>query len=225
MRKILMVLIICVLLSSCKAENTSALGLDEVSELVFNRGYGAEDVLEIINGVYYEDLAERWGDHGELSGLWGDIWSISDGERKKQIIVYYNSGGFAEHIIIDDVEEKETDKSAETNNMQTDENGYYVDDDVPIYEEEWYLDDVLSLIVSEGEDYNSEIVLKMLTERDFHCEELRRHWGTPNGTLFGAWGDIWELENGKKITVYYSGDGYVENVIMDNNETDIDGNV
>ncbi|MDE7289591.1 MAG: hypothetical protein K2N71_08860 [Oscillospiraceae bacterium] len=224
MKKILTVLIACIILSSCKANNASKLvKLDEVSDLVFNKGYGEAEVLEMVKGVYYEDMAAEWGARsGVLSGFWGDIWSITDGENRKRIIVYYNSDGYAEHVKIDNVE-ADTDKNEElTGTFETGGNADY--DDVPIYEEDWYLDDVMSLISSEDEDYESEVVLYMLTERDFHCEELHEHWGTPDEMLSGLWGDIWDIGNNKQIVVYYNSDGYVENVIIDHIETDTDNN-
>lgn len=224
MKKILMIFIACLVLSSCNAATASDIvSLDEVSRLVFDEGYSQSDVLEMIRGVNYEDLADRWGEHGFLSGFWGDVWSIYDGNNKKQIIVYYNSDGYPEYVKIDDVEAN-TDKNTEqTGNLETDENGYYIDSDKPIYEEDLYLDDVMSLISSEDEDYNSEAVLQMLTERDFHYDELREHWGTPDEMLSGYW-DIWNINSSKKMTVCYNNDGYVENVMIDNLETDGNGN-
>ncbi len=89
LKKILTVLIACIIFSSCKANNASKLvKLDEVSDLVFDNGYGETEVLEIVNGVYYEDIAAEWGEpNGGLSGFWGDIWVITDGENRKMIIV------------------------------------------------------------------------------------------------------------------------------------------
>ena len=80
LKKILTVLIACIILSSCKADNASKfVKLDEVSDLVFNKGYGAEEVLEIVNGVYYENIDNQWGEpNGGLSGFWGAIWLIND---------------------------------------------------------------------------------------------------------------------------------------------------
>ena len=224
LKKILTVLIACIIFSSCKATNASKLAkLDEVSDLVFNKGYGAEEVLEIVNGVYYEDMAAEWGEpSGGLSGFWGDIWSITDGENKKIIIVYYNSDGFVEHVKIDDIETDNNNTAEQNENPETGENADY--DDVPIYEEDWYLDDVMSLISSEDEDYKSKDVLYMLTERDFHCDELHGHWGEPDEKLSDLWGDIWNIGNNKQMTVYYNSDGYVENVIIEKIEADTDGN-
>lgn len=218
MKKILAVIIACIVLSSCKANKAFELvRLAEVSDLVFNKGYGAEEVLEMVNGVYYEDIAAEWGEpNGGLSGFWGDIWLINNDGKKKQIIVYYNSDGYAEHVIIDDIETDNKNTVEQNENLETDENGNYIDSDKPIYEEDWYLDDVMSLISSEDEDYESEVVLYMLTERDFYREELHEHWGEPDGTLSGFWGDFWNIGNNKQIIVYYNSDGCVENVKINN---------
>ena len=163
---------------------------------MFDEGYSQSDVLEIIRGVNYEDLADRWGDHGFLSGFWGDVWSIGSGSTKKQIIVYYNSDGYPEYVLIDDVE-ADTDKNTEqTENTESPDNADY--DDVPIYEMDWYLDDIMSLISSEDEDYNSETVMQMLTERDFYCEALREQWGYPDEMLAGYW-EIWNMGGGKRV--------------------------
>lgn len=62
-------------------------------------------MLETIRSINYEDLDKPWGKHGGLSGFWGDIWSIYDGEYKKQMIVYYDNNGYPIHVKIFDVEE------------------------------------------------------------------------------------------------------------------------
>lgn len=114
MKKILTVLIACALLSGCNSGKTSSPEtLAEISDLVFNKGYGEEEVLEIVNGVYYEDLEERWGEHGGLSGFWGDTWEIENDGNKKQIIVYYDSNGNVENVVI-----KETEKGTGENNRE-----------------------------------------------------------------------------------------------------------
>lgn len=199
MGKFLTVLI-AIMISSCKVPNIAE--LDEVSDLVFNKGYGEEEVLEIVNGVYYEDLAERWGEHGGLSGFWGDIWVIENGESKKQIIVYYNRNGFAEHVIIDDIKSN-TEKQDE--NLQTDENGNFVADDPPLYEED-YFD-----IVNDG--YTALGVLADI--KGVNNERLHELWGEPDGILSGFWGDIWYIGNNNRMIVYYDNNGNVINVIID----------
>lgn len=103
MRKIkttfkLLVLFIVIVFSIYRAK---VAGLDEVSELVFNKGYGAVEIFEMVNGVYYENLAEKWGEpDGKLSGFWGDIWYVGN---NKQIIVYYDSDGCVENVRIDNI--------------------------------------------------------------------------------------------------------------------------
>ena len=200
LKKILTVLIACIILSSCKADNASKfVKIDEVSNLVFNKGYGAEEVLEMVKGVYYEDIAAEWGARsGVLSGFWGDIWSINDGENRKRIIVYYNSSGFAEHVIIDDIEEKIT------NNVN------YTDDDPPLY----YMDDNFFELLNNGE-YSSDEVLRMLSSIKY--SELHEFWGEPDGgEVTCAWGDVWNIGNNKQIIVFYNSIGFVENVIICN---------
>lgn len=209
MGKFLTVLI-AIMLSSCKAPNIAE--LDEVSDLVFNKGYGEEEVLEMVDGVYYEDLAERWGEHGGLSEFWGDIWVIENGESKKQIIVYYNSDGFAKHVIIDDIK-SDTEKQDE--NLQTDENENLVADDPPLYESEDYFD-----IVNDG--YTASGVLGDI--KGVNNKRLHELWGEPDGILFGFCGDIWDIGNNKQMIVYYDDSGNVTDVIIDEVKIDTDGN-
>lgn len=211
MKKILTVLIVCVLLSGCNSGKTSSPEiLAEISDLIFNKGYGEEEVLEIVNGVYYEDLEERWGEHGGLSGFWGDIWVIENGGNKKQIIVYYNRDGNAEHVLIDDVEAYES--TAERNeNLQTDENGNFVADDPPLYEDDNYFD-----IVNDG--YTSLGVLSDI--EGVNNERLHELWGEPDGILFGFWGDIWDIGDNRQMIVYYDNNGNVINVILDEEKED-----
>ena len=194
MKKILTVLI-AIVISSCKASAMTE--LDEVSDLVFSKEYGAEEVLEIVNGVYYKDIAAKWGEpNGGLSGFWGDIWVIDDNGIKKQIIVYYNSSGFAEHVIIDDIEEKIT------NNVN------YTDDDPPLY----YMDDNFFELLNNGE-YSSDEVLRMLSGIKY--SELHELWGEPDGgEVTCVWGDVWNIGNNKQIIVFYNSIGFVENVII-----------
>lgn len=80
--------------------------LDEVSNLIFNEGYGSAEVLEMLQDVYYENLAAQWGAPDTmLSGFWGDGWIIDNGGKSKQIIVYYNEDGYALHVkILDEYE-------------------------------------------------------------------------------------------------------------------------
>lgn len=212
LKKILTVLIACILLSSCNSDKTSVAELDEVSDLVFNKGYGEEEVLEMVDGVYYEDLEEHWGEHGGLSGFWGDIWVIENGESKKQIIVYYNSDGFAKHVIIDDIKSN-TEKQDE--NLQTDENGNFVADDPPLYESEDYFD-----IVNDG--YTASGVLGDI--KGVNNKRLHELWGEPDGILFGFCGDIWDIGNNKQMIVYYDDSGNVTDVIIDEVKIDTDGN-
>ena len=56
LKKILTVLI-AIVISSCKASDMAE--LDEVSDFVFNNGYSETEVLEIIDGVYYKDIAAK----------------------------------------------------------------------------------------------------------------------------------------------------------------------
>lgn len=71
-------------------------GLDEISN------YSAPEIFEMVNGVYHENLAEKWGEpDGTLSGFWGDFWNIGN---NKQIIVYYDSDGCVNNVKIDNIE-------------------------------------------------------------------------------------------------------------------------
>lgn len=209
MKKILTVLI-AIVISSCKASDMAK--LDEVSDLVFNKGYGEAEVLEIVNGVYYKDIAAEWGEpNGGLSGFWGDIWLINNDGKKKQIIVYYNSDGYAEHVIIDDIKTDNKNTVEQNKNLETDENGYYIDDDPLIYD--FY-------VINDG--LTSYGALEWFG--GIYYEELYEHWGEPDGRLSGFWGDIWNIGNNKQMIVYYNSDGCVENVIIENIEANTDGN-
>lgn len=216
MGKFLTVLI-AIMMSSCKAPNIAE--LDEVSDLVFNKGYGEKEVLEMVNGVYYEDLEERWGEeYFGLSGMFGDTWSIydSDGSRK-QITVYYNSDGFAVHVVINDVEPHNENTAEQNESFQTDENGDCADyDDPPLYEEKDYFD-----IVNDG--YTALGVLADI--KGVNNERLHELWGTPDGVLSGFWGDIWYIGNNNRMIVYYDNNGNVTNVIIDEIKKDTDGNI
>lgn len=75
--------------------------LDEISDFVINNGYNAAKILEMLDGVYHENLTEKWGKpDGKLSDTRGDIWNIGN---NKQIIVYYSGDGYVKNVRIDDV--------------------------------------------------------------------------------------------------------------------------
>lgn len=212
MKKLLTVLIACALLSGCNSDKTSSPEtLAEISDLVFNKGYGEEEVLEIVNGVYYEDLEERWGEHGMLSGFWGDIWGIENDGSIKQITVYYNRDGYAEHVVINDVEPRNENTAELNENLQTDENGNYIADDPPLYEDDNYFD-----IVNDG--YTALGVLEDI--KGVNNERLHELWGEPDGMLSGFWGDIWDIGDNRKMIVYYDNNGNVINVILDEEKED-----
>ena len=106
--KLLAVLIVIVFSIYRAALASKVAELDEVSDLIFNEGYGAADVFEIVNGVHYENLAEKWGaPDGERSGPRGDFWNIG---TNKQIIVYYDGDGCVRNVRINKIEtDTETD--------------------------------------------------------------------------------------------------------------------
>lgn len=88
--------------------------LSEVSALVSEKGYGAEDLKEFLLGQYHEDVTALWGEpDGTLFGFWGEIWHL-DEDGDSYIIVYYNTKGYVENIILetpDSIEEKNTEGS------------------------------------------------------------------------------------------------------------------
>ena len=56
--------------------------LDEISDFVINNGYNAAKILEMLDGVYHENLTEKWGKpDGKLSDTRGDIWNIGDNNQ------------------------------------------------------------------------------------------------------------------------------------------------
>lgn len=100
--KLSALLIVFVILIYRNAAISKVAELDEISKLVFNNGYNAAKVLEMLDGVYYENLAEKWGaPDGKLSDTWGDIWDIGN---DKQIIVYYSSDGYVKNVRIDNID-------------------------------------------------------------------------------------------------------------------------
>ncbi len=55
----------------------------------------------------------------------------------------------------------------------------------------------------------------ILEELDGQCQDsLTEAWGEPDGMLSGFWGDMWYFGegDGRRIVVYYDGDGLVEHV-------------
>jgi len=40
-------------------------------------------------------------------------------------------------------------------------------------------------------------------------DQLHEFWGEPEGTLFGMWGEIWKLDEGRNITLYFNPEGIV----------------
>lgn len=116
--KLLAVLIVFVVLIYRSATASKVAKLDEVSDLVFNEGYSAAKVLKMLNGVYCEDLADKWGKPDEkLSRPRGNVWNIGN---DKQIIVYYSSDGYVENVIIDDIDGNGNDPILDENEYNND---------------------------------------------------------------------------------------------------------
>lgn len=93
-----------------KNGKTDLMPLSEVSALVSEKGYEAEDLKEFLLGQYHEDVTALWGEpDGELFGCWGDIWHL-DEEGNSYIILYYDTKGYVENIILEtpDSTEEET---------------------------------------------------------------------------------------------------------------------
>lgn len=102
-------------LAGCqKNGKADLLPLSEVSALVSEKGYGAEDLKEVLLGQYHEDFTALWGEpDGVLFGFWGEIWHL-DEDGNSYIIVYYNTKGYVENIILetpDSTEEETTEDS------------------------------------------------------------------------------------------------------------------
>ena len=57
----------------------------------------------------------------------------------------------------------------------------------------------------------SEEATKLL--KDKTAKEIYDHWGTPDDTLSGFYGDIY-VYNGKTITIYYDADSKVTDVLV-----------
>ena len=72
------------------------------------------------------------------------------------------------------------------------------------------LKEVSELVLEKG--YTQEEIEKKLVGE--YRDNILVSWGEPAGSLSGMWGDVWFLDEKEetKITLYYTGDGYVENV-------------
>ena len=74
----------------------------------------------------------------------------------------------------------------------------------------------------------------LVTEKGYTGEDFRDNllgktrddiiiaWGSPDGSLFGLFGDVWYLSNEskKQIVVYYDKDGVVEHILLEERYTD-----
>ena len=70
------------------------------------------------------------------------------------------------------------------------------------------LNEVKGLVLEKG--YMQEEIEEKL--KGGHRDNIHVYWGEPDGMLSGMWGDVWLLNDEKKITVYYDSNGCVENV-------------
>ena len=66
-----------------------------------------------------------------------------------------------------------------------------------------------------GEDFQDNLLGK--TRNDIIIA-----WGSPDGSLFGSFGDVWYLsdESNKQIVVYYDKDGVIEHILLEERYTD-----
>lgn len=88
-------------LTGCQSDKT--IGTPELNEIT---NYTQEQLEERLVGLLNEELYHSWGEpDGMLSGLYGDIWYISD-EHDRQIVVYYDGDGVVEHILVDQQKQK-----------------------------------------------------------------------------------------------------------------------
>ena len=101
--KLLAVIVVFVVLIYRAVTVSKVAELDKVSDLVFNNVYSAAKVLEMLDGVYYENLADKWG-KPDASRHPGDVWNIGN---NKQIIVYYDGYGYVKNVKIVDIETDE----------------------------------------------------------------------------------------------------------------------
>lgn len=96
------ILTLCLAGCSGRAAGAGVPDINTISGLLTEKGYTEERILEELSGQNNASLAEAWGaPDAILSGLWGDIWYLSE-ESGKEIIVYYDKDGFVEHIKIAD---------------------------------------------------------------------------------------------------------------------------
>jgi hypothetical protein len=56
------------------------------------------------------------------------------------------------------------------------------------------------------------------TVKGTHQDEIHRIFGEPSGTLSGFWGDIYKLDNGTQIIMYYDENGVVEQLTVTDEE-------
>ena len=86
------------------------------------------------------------------------------------------------------------------------------------------LSEVSGLVLLKG--YSADDILGKLKGQ--HHEDIKKSWGKPAGQLSGFWGEMWELEDTedsiKYITLYYDKNGYVEKVLIGDNEKETQEN-
>ena len=99
----LSVLVCSLALTGCAAragETGTPMALNEVRGYVLEKGYTEEDLQDGLLGWYCEDMRRAWGSPGgQLSGLRGDVWDISE-DGSVQLIVYYDTDGYAKSLSI-----------------------------------------------------------------------------------------------------------------------------
>ena len=69
-------------------------------------------------------------------------------------------------------------------------------------------EEVIAAVTEKGEAEAGKLLL------GYTCQEVSAAWGTPDGTLSGFWGEIWETDNAISITLYFDQDGKVTNVLF-----------
>lgn len=101
-------LVIFLLMLACVSGLSGCSGKEDIMDiagitgLITEKGYTEADVQEELRGKSREDMIDAWGEpDGMLSGLWGELWHLSD-YSNKEIILYYDEDGIIEDIKIAD---------------------------------------------------------------------------------------------------------------------------
>ncbi len=71
------------------------------------------------------------------------------------------------------------------------------------------------------------LLKEALLDKEISCvwkvyqKQLHEIFGEPSGALFGVYGDVYLMENGGKITMYYHNNSLLKEIVIENDFTGI----